>query len=41
MENWPIYINLGIWAVLLILVIYLIFRRVRISKEETFEKRDN
>ncbi|WP_262485621.1 hypothetical protein [Crocinitomix algicola] len=30
-----------IWGVGLILIIYLIFRRIRIKKEEDFEERDN
>jgi len=29
------------FIVALILIIYLIFRRIKISKEEDFEKRDN
>jgi len=39
--TWPIYINGGLWIVLLILIIYLAFRRLRIKETEDFEKRDN
>jgi len=30
-----------IWGTLVFLIIYLIIRRYIVSKEETFEKRDN
>jgi len=30
-----------IWVTILAILVYLIFRRVRIKKEETFENRDN
>ncbi len=39
--NWSIYINGGIWLIILILIIYLAFRRLRIKENEDFEKRDN
>jgi len=30
-----------IWSILLILLIYLFFKRLRVRKTETFEQRDN
>lgn len=34
-------IQIALWAGLAIITIALIVRRVRLKKEETFEKRDN
>lgn len=43
--NWftklALIIQIAIWAGLGIITIALIVRRVRLKKEETFEKRDN
>lgn len=41
METAAILIQLGIWTVILIILIYLIFRRMKVRKTEKFEHRDN
>lgn len=41
MEAAVIGFQLLIWAVILVLIIYLAFRRNRIKKTEKFEQRDN
>ncbi len=34
-------IHILIWAIFAVIIMYLIFRRLRIKKEEDFENRDN
>lgn len=41
LEYLPILIYAGFWLVIGLLLVYLLFRRLRIRDEETFEKRDN
>jgi len=41
METIAILIQLGIWAFILILLVYLIFRKMKVRKSENFEQRDN
>jgi len=41
MEATVIGFQLLIWAVILVLIIYLAFRQNRIKKNEKFEQRDN
>ena len=41
MDTAAIFLQLFIWAIIAIILIYLIFRRIRIKETEDFEKRDN
>jgi hypothetical protein len=38
---WPFGMTMIFWAIPLGILIYLIIRRLRLKKEETFEDRDN